>query len=130
MKHFSQADVINKLARYRPEQDGAVTSDCPVCELEKTGKGKDKLKVFPVGNIVCLRFQGLGDAGDHLKAIHEALGLDVPIKVSAFIEEHLFDDQLTLEINPVGRGRQRVIARSRTEVLNCDELNLHRFSQL
>jgi hypothetical protein len=125
MRQFSQAEIINKLARYRPENDGSVTSDCLVCELEKSGKGKDKLKVFSEGNVVCLRFKGLGDAGEHLKAIHEALGLDVPIKVSAFIEEHIFDGQLTIQVNPAERNRQRVIARNRTEVLHIDELNLH-----
>ncbi len=106
---------------YRTETNGTVITDCPPCELE--GKGKDKAKIFPDGNHVCLRYAGT-DASEHKREMLTAWNLEPSVKSSSFMSETILDGKLTIEIEPGLRDKQRVTARNCNSVLNVDVFNL------
>jgi DNA polymerase I-like protein with 3'-5' exonuclease and polymerase domains len=112
-----------QVIEYRTETNGTIIADCLTCELEGKGKGKDKAKIFPDGNHVCLRYAGT-DAYEHKSEMRAAWNLEPSVKSTAFMSEAILGGQLTFEIERGERGRQRVTARNCDSVLHLDTFNL------
>ncbi len=108
---------------YRTETNGTIITDCPTCELEGKGKGKDKSKIFPDGRWVCLRFAGT-ESAEHRREMLDGWEMGTPANPSAFMSETILDGKLTIEIEPGARDKQRVTARNCNSVLNIDVFTL------
>lgn len=125
MQH-SQQQIVDKLSSARPESDGSIIADCPVCALE--GKGAGKLKIFADGSLVCYRFAGVGldESKKHRQSIFAALGLDEP--APCFISQPMFDGKLTLNVSKAERGRQLVVARNCGAELARDVFDINKMA--
>ncbi len=119
IKNALDAQGIN----YRIETNGTIIADCPTCELEGKGKGKDKAKIFPDGRWVCLRFAGT-ESAEHRREMLDGWEMGTPANPSAFMSETILDGKLTIEIEQGSRDKQRVTARNCNSVLNIDAFNL------
>jgi hypothetical protein len=88
--------ILEKIGpgNYKRNEKGFI-ADCPVCEIEAKGKGKDKLLISNDGKVHCYRFTGMGDASkEHFKdllnhfgirqsdnSFHRRLGEEVSLRV-------------------------------------------------
>src|SRR5262245_27493648 len=108
----------------RQEPDGSITFECPICRDE--GHHGKRARLYVNGALSCVRFAAAGsDANrEHCQPMREQLRL--VSQPSAFVIETLFDGTLTLECEPVERGKARLVARNCASVLNRDVIDLDR----
>ncbi|MGH9847901.1 MAG: hypothetical protein ACREEM_55145, partial [Blastocatellia bacterium] len=123
--------IVTAIANARQETDGSINADCPICTNE--GRPNERIQFYVnAGKITgasCARYAraGGGDANrEHCKPVLDDLGISTDR--AAFISESLFEDTLTLELEPAKLGKARIVARNCTATLARDEINLNKSS--
>jgi DNA polymerase I-like protein with 3'-5' exonuclease and polymerase domains len=117
-------DNLEKINGIKAEADGAYRGECPVCALDGKDPAQDKLRIFANGAFSCVRYASVDDEAkrEHNREILQVLG--VSAAPSEFISVAILDGRLKLDINPVARGKFRVMARNCERTLHVDTFDL------
>ncbi len=115
---------LEKINGLKPEPDGSYRGECPVCGTDGKDPSQDKLKIFANGAFACVRFATVGDEAkqEHNREILSAVG--VSAAPTSFITVTLLDGRLSLDTNPVGRGKFQITARNCERTLHVDTISL------
>ncbi|MCA1626347.1 MAG: hypothetical protein LC742_00035 [Acidobacteria bacterium] len=115
---------LEKINGIKAESDGSHRGECPACALEGKDPSQDKLKIFANGAFSCVRYATMGDEAKHEHNQDILRSLDMSAVPSSFISVTMLEGRLTLETNPVGRGKFSVTARNCERTLNMDTISL------
>ena len=121
----SLAEVQEVYSDARPETDGSLIFECPVCRAD--GRPGKMCKLYANGALSCPSVAGIGQKAnrEHCQPIGEALDL-ADDQTGAFITKILFDGKLTVECSQAERGKVQLVARNCNSTLNRDVISLDR----